>query len=347
MSLQLKHENGFCGLSNLGNTCFINACLQCLNHTYELQQLFAHPKIMSMIKPNRDDGILTQEWIDLSKMMWNKNGVLSPNRFLYAVQTVAKNKNRNIFTGYAQNDVCEFLLFLMDSMHESICRKVEVKITGKADNIVDKMAVQCYELLQTIYSKEYSEIMELFYGMYITLILDDQQKETLSMHPEQFFVLDLQLFHGNKIYTSIYDCFDAFIRPEHLYGDNAWMNDSRGKKENVYKITTFWSLPDILVLCLKRFSYDGTRKLQHLVDFPLQSLDLGKYVKGYNSKKYVYDLYGICNHSGGVQGGHYTAYIKHMNGKWYHFNDNVCTFVENTVQMISPSAYCLFYRIRK
>ena len=25
---------------------------------------------------------------------------------------------------------------------------------------------------------------------------------------------------------------------------------------------------------------------------------------------YKYDLYGICNHSGGVAGGHYTSFVK-------------------------------------
>jgi ubiquitin C-terminal hydrolase len=57
----------------------------------------------------------------------------------------------------------------------------------------------------------------------------------------------------------------------------------------------------------------------------------------------VYDLYGICNHSGGVQGGHYTSFIKNANGKWYHFNDTNVTEIEEN-KLISPKAYCLFYR---
>jgi hypothetical protein len=98
-----------------------------------------------------------------------------------------------------------------------------------------------------------------------------------------------------------------------------------------------------LVIDIKRFT-SNNRKNQILVDFPLTDLNLSKYVIGYNKDSYVYDLYGICNHSGGVLGGHYTSYVKNANDKWYHFNDTTVNEVENLQKMISPQAYCFFYR---
>lgn len=54
-------------------------------------------------------------------------------------------------------------------------------------------------------------------------------------------------------------------------------------------------------------------------------------------------MYGICNHSGGVLGGHYWASVKNANGKWYSFNDTRVTEL-NENSLITEKAYCLFYR---
>jgi ubiquitin C-terminal hydrolase len=88
------------------------------------------------------------------------------------------------------------------------------------------------------------------------------------------------------------------------------------------------------------------RKNQIMVDFPLENLDLSKYVVGYNKKSYIYDLYGVSNHSGSVMGGHYTSFVKNANGKWYHYNDTSVSEVALAQQIITPKAYCFFYRKR-
>ena len=39
--------------------------------------------------------------------------------------------------------------------------------------------------------------------------------------------------------------------------------------------------------------------------------------------EWVYELYSVLIHSGGVGGGHYSAYIKSFeDNTWYHFNDS-------------------------
>jgi ubiquitin carboxyl-terminal hydrolase 8 len=337
-----KYENkGYVGLANLGNTCFLNSCLQVLNHTYELHYLVDTKK-----HSNADisDYIILNEWTELRNLMWSGNGTISPNKFVFNVQQIARKKDRDIFTGWVQNDITEFLLFLVDCFHNSLSRKITLKISGKPENSTDTMAIACYDLLKTVYSKEYSEVMDLFYGIYVTTITNPQTNHTHSIKPEHFFVLDLQIFLQDLACPSIYECFDIFTSPESMSGENAWFNENTGKKEDIRRSVSFWNLPKVLVITLKRFSPDGTQKINNHIDFPLENLDLSKYVKGYNAASYKYDLFGVCNHMGGVSGGHYTAFVKNVLGQWIHYNDSSIEILQDPKMVVSPMAYCLFYR---
>lgn len=340
MNISKYHNKGQSGLINLGNTCFLNSCMQTLSHTYELNELFDSNKYTRHLKTDIPDTDVINEWNNLRTLMWKQNCTISPNRFVNFVQQLAMKKDRDLFTGWAQNDLPEFLLFIIECMHNSISRPVKMKILGNTQNNVDIMAVECYKMLERTYAHEYSEIMDLFYGIYVSEI-SETPDIIHSTKPESFFMLDLEIPKRN---ASLYDCLDAFTEYEILDGDNAWFNEKTCQKQRVKKRITFWSFPKILVITLKRFSADGTRKIQDLIDFPLENLDVSKYVSGYNPKQYKYDLYGVCNHSGGPMGGHYTSFVKNSTNEWIHFNDSNLDKNLTTRQIITPMAYCLFYR---
>ena len=336
-------DAGYTGLANLGNTCFLNACIQALNHTFELTQL--REKYTPFIRPERKDAVILREYDELRDIMLSNNGVVTPGKFIHNVHSIAREKGREIFTGWAQNDMPEFLLFMIECMHNSISRGIKVAITKERENMTatDELAIHCYDMLKSIYMKEYSEIMDLFYGVYVSEIWTADGKTRHSHKAETFFILDIPIPQKTGQIT-LYDCFDTFTEVEHIQGDNAWFNEKTQQKEDIRKNITFWNFPNILVITLKRFSPDGQRKLNSLVDFPINALDLSKYVSGYNAKTYVYDLYAVCNHIGGVQGGHYTAFAKRPDNSWAHFNDTNVAKMLNPQDVVTPMAYCLFYR---
>jgi len=339
-----KYKNkGYTGLVNLGNTCFLNSCIQVLNHTYELVDFLQSEKVIKNTKPDLPDSSIISEWQDLRNVMWTNNGTVSPNKFVFNVHKLAKEKDREIFTGWAQNDMSEFLLFMIECMHNSISRSANMKIHGNVENSLDELAVQCYNVLKSIYTKEYSEIMDIFYGIYVSEILSSNGKTRHATKPEHFFILDLPI-PENLQECSLFDCFDMFTQVERIEGENAWFNEKTNKKEDIQKRITFWSLPKILVITLKRFSPCGEIKLNNLVQFPLEDLDLSRYVSGYKADSYVYELYGVCNHIGSVMGGHYTSFVKNATNEWIHYNDSNVDIMENTSNVVSPMAYCLFYR---
>lgn len=344
MDLSKYHNKGLVGLENLGNTCFLNACMQVINNTYELNYFLDSDKYKKFLKEDIPENTIIEEWHDLRTVMWSGNGVVTPRKFVHNMQKVAEIKKRDIFTGFVQNDMPEFLQFFMECLHNSISRSVNIHINGNSENERDNLAIKCYQMLKNIYSKEYSEIMDMFYGISFSELVSMKTKKRVAVVPESFFVIDLPVMSNNKSAKNIYDCFDLFTEPEYLEGDNAWYNENTKEKEDVKKQYHFWNFPSIIVVALKRFTPDGSQKLAHLIEFPLENLDLSKYVKGYNSNSYKYDLYGVCNHVGGVSGGHYTAFIKNFQNKWIHYNDHIVEKVEKADVVVSPLAYCLFYR---
>jgi ubiquitin C-terminal hydrolase len=338
------HNKGLVGIENLGNTCFLNAALQVLNHVYELNDFLDSEKYKKLTKHSSDDLSILNEWDDLRTVMWSGNGIVTPRKFIINVRRIAQAKKRDLFTGYAQNDLPEFLLFMMDCMHNSIKRCVNMKISGKTENSLDDLAVTCYTMLKDTYKVEYSEIMDLFYGVYVSEITSRDGKIRHSIKPENYFMLDLPIAIQSTRASTLYDCFDLFIQSEYLEGDNAWFNEKTKQKEDISKQMLFWNFPKILVIALKRFTPDGQNKDNALIDFPLTDLDLSKYVRGYNPSSFKYDLFGVCNHMGGTGGGHYTAFVKNAQEQWNHFDDRNIESVANPRDVVSDSAYCLFYR---
>lgn len=344
MDLSKYHNKGLVGLENLGNTCFLNSCLQVLNNTYELNIFLESKECKKYIKKDIPESNFIDEWEDLRNVMWSDNGLVAPRKFVHSLQKMASMKNRDIFTGWSQNDMPEFLQFFIECIHNSISRSEKVVINGIPKNNKDKVAIKCYEMIKQIYKVEYSEIYDLFYGINYSQLISQETNESVSIVPESYFTIDLPIKNQNKCATNIYECFDLFTEPEYLEGENAWFNENTNKKENVKKQYSFWNFPKIIVVILKRFSMDGSDKITDLIDFPLEDLDLSKYVKGYNADSYKYDLYGVCNHVGNVSGGHYTAFVKNSQNAWNHFNDNKVEKLDNSNLVISPLAYCLFYR---
>jgi len=337
-------NKGLSGLTNNGNTCFINTCMQILSHTYPLNDILdkkSRPEIEQKSQININ-AFLLHEWNKLRNILWSQNCIVNPGAWIKAIHITAIKKDRDIFTGFMQNDINEFLLFIIDCFHISLKRNVSMKIQGEAKNHKDKVAIECFNMIKKMYEKDYSELFNLFYGIHISEIFSTENGKIMGLTPEPYFIIELPIATMNNETGSedLYTCFEKYTSNELLKGDNQWYNEKTKKRENAYKRIKFWNFPDILVISLKRFN-NNNRKINKLIDFPLNNLDLCKYVDGYNKKSYVYDLYAVANHTGNAFGGHYFAYIKNAK-KWYMFNDTQVSEIRES-NIVSQKAYILFY----
>lgn len=335
------NDKGLTGLANLGNTCFMNTCIQLLSHTYELYDCVKDKNV--------DNKSLLSEWIKLRDLMWSENCTINPGGWLRSVHQTAQEKDMMLFTGFAQNDLPEFLLFMINTFHDTLSRKVTMTIKGESKCHMDDMAVKCYSMMKNMYQKEYSELLKLFYGIHVSQIVDPKQdNKVMSNSPEPYFIVELPIpVSQNKPPSSVslYDCFKHYFEPEKLEGENAWYNEETKQKQDVHKQMVFWSFPDIMVVALKRFT-NMNRKLNLLIEAPMDDLNLTDFVRGYNKETYHYELFGIANHTGNAMGGHYYAYIKGKSGTWYEMNDTRVNIIKDE-EVVTPRAYVFFYRKKR
>eukprot|EP01059_Diplonema_ambulator_P001743 TRINITY_DN11468_c0_g1_i4.p1 TRINITY_DN11468_c0_g1~~TRINITY_DN11468_c0_g1_i4.p1 ORF type:complete len:605 (+),score=62.55 TRINITY_DN11468_c0_g1_i4:187-1815(+) len=156
---------------------------------------------------------------------------------------------------------------------------------------------------------------------------------------------------GGKDIT-LHDCLTRWGQEEQLDDDNKWACEGCGVRTNAFKKMGLWTLPEYLVVQLKKFSYSayGVKKKSDLnVTFPIRGLDMTPYLdpKAPRKPNPTYDLYAVIPHYGSANMGHFTAYAYNIRQRvWLSYDDEaVMPVPEETVQR--APAYLLFYKRRE
>ena len=216
------------------------------------------------------------------------------------------------------------------------CEKVEKRpLLGPMTAIVNEFEYENFELLFRDGSDDAKSGLETWTNPEI--VVNDELIEEKKRNAE-----------NAKKPVTVYDCLEQFSKQEVLGQNDLWYCPKCKDHRQATKKIELWSAPDILTIHLKRF--ENTRsfsdKIDIVVDFPIEGLDLTKYISD-DGGEHIYDLFAVDNHYGGLGGGHYTAYVKNfVDQKWYYYDDSRVTSVADPKAAIKGSAYLLFYRKR-
>jgi len=352
-------NGGKIGLRNLCNTCFMNAGLQCLSHVEPVAAYFLTGKYkqeLNLSNPLGCGGKLATEFSKFLKLMWSSDGRSSSSRAVSPKQMhrVLEQFAPHLMEGYEQQDVQEFLAYMLDGLSEDLNL---VKEKPPPDTMTEDETEKMYADMEDKYGEEYVAAMHwkkylLRNKSFLVDICQGQLRSILTCTECGYFskTYDPYLYLSlpvNVNMRSISDSLNTFLVEETLDGDDRWRCKRCKKKVVAKKKMDIYKAPSVLILHLKRFSFNyrtgATAKVNTFLDIPL-TLNLSEYIVSTHKDSLTYDVIGVCNHTGPHGFGHYTCTCKHpMDNSYYHFNDDEEVFrVDDPEDVISASAYVLF-----
>lgn len=344
-------------LYNFGNTCYLNTAFQCLFNVPEFVDIFIGEDKKNQNKDNMF-GLIRSILYDLQIHKTNSNECKSLWRLF--VKNIGL-KFRNQMYIYEQNDLSEFLMILMDKIHEDtkelnlseleINNLMNYQNDGKPYFVFPRKGSPSSDKLKNLNNLVYSETIQ-----YYVKSLSKINLSTNSLFISQIKCGSCSKLHNNYEFQngihldisdpemkndkfSLYDCFDQLIKINILNNENEqelqeWKCDVCKEQFPSNKSFIFWNLPKVLIIFLKRFrAIDNSGnfvKNKRVVDIP-QVLNMKKYV--INPKQHtMYKLTSTGCHIGSLDKGHYYSMIKknsvtvdnveHKN-VWFRADDDV------------------------
>lgn len=295
------------GLVNLGNTCYLNAQLECAYHIPKVRNFILNP---SQHHQDRNDSTSV--------------GLLSLQKVFQLMHTASQSGNGDPL--------------LTPSTSTSIfCRSLGINVYEQQDS------QEFWKLL--LPELNHGPLTDLYRGHYENYIaaLDGSGRE--RKRKEVFLDLSLDVSNFDNVNDSLEDLFTSGEVLSVKEG-NGWKPEKGSDKVDALKGCTIRKsgLPKLLQLHLMRFEYDmtsgGMSKINDRFTFP-KELDLTRICEEEEEKggKVIFDLQSVVIHVGGYGSGHYYSYVRPdiSKNKWYRYDDD--RVAEVSFKMVSEDAF--------
>ncbi|KAF6756816.1 hypothetical protein DFP72DRAFT_963469, partial [Ephemerocybe angulata] len=364
------------GLVNLGQTCFLNAVLQCLIHNPLLRNYFLGDKHnwrnckVEQCTCCEMDKLFSE--IYSTSTSSNSNSLTSsfdpntgpsdaapfgPTSFLYTLWKVASSE---LSSGYAQQDAHEFFICTLNQIHTT-CR-------GSTN-------VSCNCIIHNTFAGQLQSDVKCERCGNTTSTIDPMLDISLELKGRQG---QAEASGENTLQA----CLRRFTQPERLNPkEYSCSKCSKGSPEATKRLS-IRKLPSVLSFQFKRFEHktnftNGDRSTSRKIDTPVRfpsTINMAPYTtmvmrdmekenasnnNGSGSSVpfthqgpeslYDYDLFAVINHTGALDNGHYTAFaLSPATNEWYRFDDDKVSHASAKACLEeSAGAYMCFYVKRR
>ncbi|XP_037690986.1 ubiquitin carboxyl-terminal hydrolase 17-like protein 6 [Choloepus didactylus] len=315
VAVELPHAEELClswhrphgigaGLQNLGNSCYLNAALQCLTYT---------PPLASYLLSEKHCGSCVEQGLCITCTMSAhiRRALHHPGDVLKPSPALAMG-----FHTQRQEDAHEFLMLTLNAMQKAWLPGRGQLDQGSADT---------------------SPIRQIFGGYWRSQI-KCLHCQAVSDTSDPYLDIALDIREAQSVSQAL----EVLVEPEELDGEDSYLCSSCEQKVRATKTLTLHTSPKALILVLKRFSDFTGDKISKHVRYP-ECLDMRKYMSETNGSPLVYGLHAVLVHSGSTcHTGHYLCYVKAGNGEWHKMDDAKVTACETTC-VLKQEAYVLFY----
>lgn len=357
------------GLTNVGNTCYANAVLQCLLST-ALTQALMDPSAAPVFRQysfnleilQQGSGSVDSQDSEEAKLMKHSARVSDTYRRDPDLQDRCvwlTNALKTVTLQYVDVQSNERLELSLSDSFSNLFFKPKAPVVNPES--ITRHPHRLSTCLRPYQQEDAHEFLRALLG---TLGMNGRNRELHSLFDgllessitckscakpslTRDRYMDLSLDIANENVTSIEDALEQFTQTEILKGDNKVLCSRCDEKCCATKCLRLATAPSILVLHLKRFAFDplgGLSRLGKKVAFPTH-LEIGQYMSDWNqARPPAYELVAVLVHQGQYcEAGHYVAFVK-SEGQWFCCNDQEVTLVPME-KVMRQQAYILMYEV--
>ncbi|KAL6063557.1 ubiquitin-specific protease doa4 [Balamuthia mandrillaris] len=319
-----KHSSkGLCGLSNLGNTCYMNASLQCLNNS-PLAFYFRKCALIQLSK-HRHIYRLSWHFAEFTAHLWS--GKLHSYKPVDLLRDMVR--VNPLFAGYGQQDAQEFLRCIIDALHEELKEVTQpsklvlfneqeqlnksLERSKKRENpktsqvkkkyyrsiVSDLFEGTLLSHVKCLRCGKSSPTLDPFYDLSVSIPSDTTLNRLIDQE-QQHVPANLNNREGRGLFTrmgqwlglstrtvSLMDCLRCYCMSECLTGVDRYNCDFCRRRNDSQKYLRLVHLPKILCIHLKRFRHDSyfSSKISDQVTFPLTGLNMAPFCEEYGGNE--------------------------------------------------------------